>query len=1058
MAMIPPGQAVAEKEHCKQRDHYLEYTGVYKLIDRFVNELLGCGYLPLNPFPLFAQQALIAETQMAMQQRSFAEFLRIAEKYPPPEPRRFELEHPSPDSPLSTIFVTAKGNDHNRFEVACGWSAMVDSINCMGVLTLRNALNKCKNSLLLAGLNKVTQLGSCPTDVYTSMFGSVVHAAAAPYGFERLRLNHIFSVEAEDFSQALTEFAKRVLQDVLAAVEPSATGDFLFQEFLVHSKFTDTPTSWTVESFDVQAKFDRLQGEIKSATVEKQRLLLCGYFLLETVPGLNKFVFVQKQYSLFFKHIDPAEREAFVPMPLESIDAGLFLRAAHAEGYLAMFKETDIEDFRARLRVEIAQDALRAWQTGSACDSAESIAQIEMLEVVAREHIGVTPKFIAYAKDEAKNKRPFNYHRGWPPLQGDGSVQGDVAASSPRRLQLIRSAFRSLPWQVRCFGLAVTTLGSCLSILEKMLDAGVLQPEQRGLLVENLTKHAAFIFEQVSLIVSKRVLSETHNLKAKVEQWLGHLYDPSVQQLTLTDESIDSLARLSHALATAADSYLDCYLRQIPACESDLAIVARLRALQLEVEESFLDEKEVRRLAKQREKKLRDEVKHRNKMSPEEVAARVRVRAWGASTRVIDLERSQLNAAKRKSFPDGMVMEATTQQYFVSTRFDYFLKCLLDEFFCKPVWANPYPVVIFQAKRFALSAQLTKAVRRRDSGFAKQDIVPIGRNKERPVLWVKKAHTVDRGISKAYGHVCALEYCNPQVLEDVFGEYMRTTVGKVFPSAGHGNVECGVHVGVRENALWYGSLADAAMVVEASFVKIYVISGRYMRIAHEIFIHQIYDFCVWLGSRPGNLVTHIEAMSWGDTTGPVRERDPHTIVIPAAALDDQESAIYTLRDCVRRGLYFTVYGILCIKGAHNVKADVQFFLRHEDDDEEEDELFDDDGGSDGNSHVLAGGAVPTAQDSKLALKNLPRLLTAVGTIFLSLKAAKAAFGSLKPDDMARLLDATIDTMKDEGKSCYEQQDYFRTMRNFLATDAYIQHRHQQRDTELARNVALQFCC
>ena len=54
-------------------------------------------------------------------------------------------------------------------------------------------------------------------------------------------------------------------------------------------------------------------------------------------------------------------------------------------------------------------------------------------------------------------------------------------------------------------------------------------------------------------------------------------------------------------------------------------------------------------------------------------------------------------------------------------------------------------------------------VRRRDSGFAKQDIVPIGRNKERPVLWVKKAHTVDRGISKAYGHVCALEYCNPQV-------------------------------------------------------------------------------------------------------------------------------------------------------------------------------------------------------------------------------------------------------------------------------------------------------
>lgn len=60
-----------------------------------------------------------------------------------------------------------------------------------------------------------------------------------------------------------------------------------------------------------------------------------------------------------------------------------------------MFKETEIEDFRARLRIEIAQDALRAWQTGSACDLAESVAQIEMLEVVAREHIGVTPKYVA---------------------------------------------------------------------------------------------------------------------------------------------------------------------------------------------------------------------------------------------------------------------------------------------------------------------------------------------------------------------------------------------------------------------------------------------------------------------------------------------------------------------------------------------------------------------------------------------------------------------------------------------------------------------------------------
>lgn len=61
------------------------------------------------------------------------------------------------------------------------------------------------------------------------------------------------------------------------------------------------------------------------------------YFVLETVPGLRKFVFVQKQYSLFFKHIDASEREAFVPMPLESIDAGLFLRAKHAEGFVFVY-------------------------------------------------------------------------------------------------------------------------------------------------------------------------------------------------------------------------------------------------------------------------------------------------------------------------------------------------------------------------------------------------------------------------------------------------------------------------------------------------------------------------------------------------------------------------------------------------------------------------------------------------------------------------------------------------------------------------------------------------
>lgn len=128
----------------------------YKLIDRFVNELLGCGYLPLNPFPLFAQQALIAETQLAMQQRSFAELLRIPEKYPPPEPRgRFELEHPSPDSPLSTIFVTAKGNDLNRFEVGrsvvdrssafvCGWSLVLALIGCHAMIICGRAGVSCQ--------------------------------------------------------------------------------------------------------------------------------------------------------------------------------------------------------------------------------------------------------------------------------------------------------------------------------------------------------------------------------------------------------------------------------------------------------------------------------------------------------------------------------------------------------------------------------------------------------------------------------------------------------------------------------------------------------------------------------------------------------------------------------------------------------------------------------------------------------------------------------------------------------------------------------------------------
>ncbi len=49
-------------------------------------------------------------------------------------------------------------------------------------------------------------------------------------------------------------------------------------------------------------------------------------------------------------------------------------------------------------------------------------------------------------------------------------------------------------------------------------------------------------------------------------------------------------------------------------------------------------------------------------MGAVEIDARIRASVWGTTTQVVDLERSQLEAAKRKSFPDGFIIEATTQQ------------------------------------------------------------------------------------------------------------------------------------------------------------------------------------------------------------------------------------------------------------------------------------------------------------------------------------------------------------------------------------------------------------
>ena len=163
------GDAVAEKQHCLQRDQYLEYTGVYKLLDSFVEDLLDCGYGPINPFPQFTAAAFRAETALVMNQKTLAEFLDVADRWNQTTPRRFELDHPSPDSQLSTIHVTAIGNDHQREEIACGWSAVVDGLDYMRIFLVRNALNTCTNPLLLSGLGEVSKLGSYPTEVHEEM-------------------------------------------------------------------------------------------------------------------------------------------------------------------------------------------------------------------------------------------------------------------------------------------------------------------------------------------------------------------------------------------------------------------------------------------------------------------------------------------------------------------------------------------------------------------------------------------------------------------------------------------------------------------------------------------------------------------------------------------------------------------------------------------------------------------------------------------------------------------------------------------------------------------------
>jgi len=90
-----------------------------------------------------------------------------------------------------------------------------------------------------------------------------------------------------------------------------------------------------------------------SNQIEKQRLVLNGYFKLQLTPELSKYVFVQKQYSLFFRPKDESEQEAFLPLPLESIDLGVFLRTSHAQSYLRMYQEQDFEEFRKAIRQQV---------------------------------------------------------------------------------------------------------------------------------------------------------------------------------------------------------------------------------------------------------------------------------------------------------------------------------------------------------------------------------------------------------------------------------------------------------------------------------------------------------------------------------------------------------------------------------------------------------------------------------------------------------------------------------------------------------------------------------
>ena len=61
---------------------------------------------------------------------------------------------------------------------------------------------------------------------------------------------------------------------------------------------------------------------------------------------------------------------------------------------------------------------------------------------------------------------------------------------------------------------------------------------------------------QVSTLVTNRVLSQTTDLKPKIYLWLSTLYDPTVEQLVLSDQSIDNMLRLSHALTMAADAFV----------------------------------------------------------------------------------------------------------------------------------------------------------------------------------------------------------------------------------------------------------------------------------------------------------------------------------------------------------------------------------------------------------------------------------------------------------------------------------------------------------------------